>query len=149
MHQPKDDSVETHPLFPSGDWEGFYLYNNDGQEHKMAFFLNFKNKKVSGGGSDDVGGFSWKGTYDTEAMTCNMIKSYATHQINYKGRVDENGIWGKWYGVLEEEIDAAIMEILSPLMSGGFHIWPKGKVQKDTALESQSKIKSIEIETLV
>ena len=57
--------------------------------HTMAFTLNFENGEVSGGGTDNIGSFSWKGQYDTQAMTCVMLKSYLTHVVLYEGKVDE------------------------------------------------------------
>ena len=109
----KKTTQETHPLFPSGEWEGFYTYSfgPSADQHKMAFFLDFQNNLVKGTGSDDVGGFFWEGSYDKESLTCKVIKSYATHTVSYRGHVDENGIWGTWE---------------MAFLKGGFHIWPKG-----------------------
>ncbi|MEL6924447.1 MAG: hypothetical protein AAFO94_10405, partial [Bacteroidota bacterium] len=119
---------ESHPLFPSGNWEGFYTYRMgpDAAQHKMAFHLDFQRNIVRGTGSDDVGGFFWDGDYDKESMTCNMVKSYSTHTVNYKGHVDENGIWGQWE---------------MSLMSGGFHIWPKGNGEQKQRKEKKPKAK--------
>jgi hypothetical protein len=109
----KSSKAEMHPLFPSGDWEGFYnyTYNQAGSKSKMEFSLNFKNGKISGNGSDDVGSFSWSGTYDINGLTTQMTKQYhRQHSVVYHGNVDENGIWGHW---------------LIASFKGGFHIWPK------------------------
>ena len=38
-----------------------------------------------------------------------MTKIYHTHTIDYKGDIDENGIWGIWD---------------NGEIKGGFHIWP-------------------------
>ena len=105
---------ETHPLFPSGLWEGFYTYymGPDAAQHWMSFHLDFADGLVSGGGSDDIAGFSWKGTYQKGNLTCNMTKYYPSHNVIYSGYVDENGIWGTWK---------------IQLLTGGFHIWPKAK----------------------
>ena len=105
--------AETHPLFPSGPWEGFYTYHMgpDAHRHHMHFTLSFDAGIVTGGGGDDVGGFSWRGHYDKAALTCDMVKHYATHTVLYQGQVDENGIWGVWR--------------IGDNFSGGFHIWPK------------------------
>lgn len=107
---------ETHPLLPSGAWEGFYTYASGPQaeKHKMSCNLTFRKGKVSGGGTDDVSSFSWKGTYDVDALVCEMIKHYPSHTVKYSGQVDENGIWGTWS---------------LGTKSGGFHIWPKSKQQ--------------------
>ncbi len=119
---------ETHPLFPSGTWEGFYTYQMgpDAGQHAMAFSLNFKDEIITGNGSDDVGGFSWRGAYSKEGLVCTMTKAYATHTVDYQGNVDENGIWGTW------TLD---------WMKGGFHIWPKANAENEVAKE----VKKMEI----
>ena len=121
----KKTTKETHPLFPSGDWEGFYTYRQgpSAAQHKMGFYLDFANNKVKGTGSDDVGGFFWDGDYSKETMKCKMVKSYASHTVHYRGHVDENGIWGTWE---------------MPFMSGGFHIWPKGSNNNQEEEEKES-----------
>ena len=122
MESKKDQSEEMHPLFPSGDWEGFYKYPYAGfQPGKMEFFLNFKAGAVTGGGSDPVGAFTWKGTYDTKALSCQMTKYYSTHTVYYHGHVDENGIWGNWR--------------ISNYTRGGFHIWPKKGEDEEEQVE--------------
>ena len=116
---------EQHPLFPSGEWEGFYIYTSgpSADQHKMNFCLNFQDGIVEGSGSDDVNAFTWNGTYDTESLTCSMIKTYPWHTVDYQGRVDENGIWGHWYiGTYQ----------------GGFHIWPKAPATEKAAEEVES-----------
>ena len=128
MKTPNDDSSsETHDLFPSGKWEGFYLYSFGPHcsRHMMYFSLDFKNNEVHGTGGDDIGTFQWAGNYDTGRMECHMVKYYATHRVIYDGKVDENGIWGTW--------------IIPPFAKGGFHIWPKksGKELEEAAIEVQ------------
>ena len=123
---PDAAGQEMHPLFPSGEWEGFYTYatGSAAEEHKMQFILSFKGNRVEGAGGDDVGSFSWKGSYNTGQMECALTKYYNTHSVYYKGQVDENGIWGLW------EMD---------WMSGGFHIWPKKDLQNQEAQELEIK----------
>jgi hypothetical protein len=114
MH-PANSVTEPHPAFPSGEWEGFYTYGIGPGTRKeaMHFVLTFAKGLVTGAGSDPISGFSWQGTYDTQRMTCHMVKTYPTHTINYEGNVDENGIWGSWH------------QAGFPRHRGGFHIWPK------------------------
>ncbi|MEM9835516.1 MAG: hypothetical protein AAF828_03385 [Bacteroidota bacterium] len=102
---------EPHHLFPSGQWSGFYTYANGptARQSPMPCVLNFADGKLWGSGTDEVGSFNWQGSYDTMSLSCQMIKIYVTHSVNYVGHVDENGIWGRW--------------TLSSL-SGGFHLWP-------------------------
>lgn len=87
----------------------------------MPSFLKFSNNTVEGFGTDDIGQFTWRGHYDKEAMTCRMTKSYATHQVYYSGRVDENGIWGEWQ--------------IGTHFKGGFHLWPASDHQEGEAEE--------------
>ena len=131
MESKKGQSEEMHPLFPSGDWEGFYKYPyNILPPGEMNCFLNFQNGVITGGGSDEVGAFNWRGTYDTKALTCIMTKSYTSHTVSYNGHVDENGIWGNWR--------------IDDFNKGGFHIWPK----KDGAEDEQKESVSEETEVL-
>jgi len=103
---------ETHPLFPSGDWDGFYTYVKGPQakRHPMPCSLNFLAGKITGNGNDEVGTFSWRGTYDTKRLQVDMVKVYLTHEVRYRGFADENGIWGSW---------------ALGTSGGGFHLWPK------------------------
>lgn len=112
-----NNTTETHPLFPSGEWEGFYTHTDgpSASQHRMYFSLFFENNEVSGGGSDDIGPFVWIGSYDAQALWCKMTKHYVTHTVDYDGHVDENGIWGKWTISLRSFV----------FSTGGFHIWPK------------------------
>ena len=119
-----NDLTETHPLFPSGGWEGFYTYafGPGTERHSMAFVLHFQNNQVNGAGSDDVGAFSWRGRYDREQLQCQMTKYYyARHTVFYDGQVDENGIWGTWS--------------IGEYFTGGFHIWPKAGEENEAAAE--------------
>lgn len=151
MASTDNQPSESHRFFPSGDWEGFYLYQNDGEKHSMNFSLDFKKGIVSGRGSDDVGGFSWKGTYNSESFTVQMTKQYGTHTIEYSGHADENGIWGKWtYGTddsmkqLSPELVKNIMEAFADKMNGGFHIWPRQNEQ--SSVESEVEVKTLKKE---
>ncbi|MEO1713208.1 MAG: hypothetical protein AAFU60_07730 [Bacteroidota bacterium] len=122
LNTPKQ---EQHPLFPSGDWEGFYIYSSgpSAAQHPMHFFLDFKNGTVTGSGSDNVNAFTWQGTYDTKGLTCSMTKTYPSHSVDYSGCVDENGIWGRW--------------AIGPF-TGGFHIWPKNATPSIEEEEEES-----------
>ena len=128
----KKASQELHPLFPSGDWEGFYTYSSgpDAEKHHMTMQLNFRAGIVTGTGQDDIAPFTWKGTYDTNNFVCQLIKSYQTHPVSYNGQVDENGIWGTW------QLD---------FVSGGFHIWPKKGEAQNTATAKKKKSKKMVI----
>ncbi len=121
------EKLETHPLLPSGEWEGFYTYEFGPQadRHMMSFTLTFKNRTVSGSGLDDVDYFTWRGHYDTDKLRCSLRKTYPTYTVLYAGYVDQNGIWGTW-------------EI--PLFSqGGFHLWPKG-LSENISLQDRADV---------
>ena len=119
--------METNPLFPSGEWEGFYTYEfgPDARRYMMSFALTFKNGKVSGSGIDNVSRFSWHGNYDTEKLRCWMQKQYPSHTVSYDGYVDQKGIWGIWE--------------IPPYSRGGFHIWPKG-LSEDLTVEDKETV---------
>lgn len=125
------EKLETNPLFPSGEWEGFYTYafGPDAHRHMMSFALIFKNGKVGGSGIDNVGRFIWRGSYDTEKLRCWMQKQYASHTVVYEGYVDQKGIWGTW-------------EISSD-WRGGFHIWPKGLSENLTVEDKETVPESV------
>lgn len=147
----ENTSSEKHHLFTSGDWIGFYVYPNDPERHTMIFTLEFANGIINGSGSDDVGGFSFKGKYNLETMQCQMRKHYSTHMIDYEGHVDENGIWGKWKCVKDARMtnipDYLFQELLnieSAMMSGGFHIWPKErKFSESEVAEKENASKKV------
>ena len=118
-----------HPLLPSGDWEGFYIYQQGpgSDQHKMEMRLNFENGIISGSGSDDVAAHSWRGNYDLKSMSCELTKNYPSHSVRYQGNIDENGIWGNWQ---------------LNIWQGGFHIWPKKqKEEEEEAEEVEVKVK--------
>jgi hypothetical protein len=127
------DSYEQHPHLPSGYWTGFYVYYHSQERHEMLLMLDFINGNISGNGHDDVGAFTFEGHYDLTSMTCRFMKHYSTHQIDYHGQIDENGIWGKWYYVyypgmgIDEAAFNKLMSELRQQFSGGFHIWPRNK----------------------
>ena len=107
--------LETDPRFPSGEWEGFYIYGfGPNARHFISCYMTFQEGKVSGAGVDDIDRFIWKGSYDIERGRCALHKYYPTHDVFYDGYAEKNGIWGSW-------------EITGPIPSrGGFHLWPKG-----------------------
>ena len=109
---------EDDPRFPSGEWEGFYLYGfGMVPRHRMSCVLTFSRGQVSGSGLDDVGRFTWSGTYDVSAGRCRLHKRYATHVVVYDGYVEAQGMWGIW------ELSRS---------RGGFRLWPQGsKAQQE------------------
>ena len=148
--QPMDTSnttgTEKHPLLPSGEWTGFYIYPGEAEKHQMLIDMEFKQNKIHATGTDDIGEFSFGGTYDLKELTCIFTKHYKTHTVDYRGNIDENGIWGKWsipfnpsWGV-SQELYRKISSSESMRTSGGFHIWPKkNETSEHTAAEEKKE----------
>lgn len=143
--------LEAHPLFPSGEWTGFYCYRYNSEQHRMLIEFTFLNSIVSGSGVDDISSFTWTGKYDIEKFKVEMIKYYATHEVLYKGDVDENGIWGTWEIVYDnskfpEGIVESMKEAFKNDITGGFHIWPKKREAKSEVQEKQNNLDAIKLE---
>jgi len=123
--------TEHHPYFPSGIWDGFYLYASGPQSHRyeMYFYLDFTDGNVTGSGSDNVGSFTWNGSYDAKTFAVKLVKHYSSHVVHYDGMADESGIYGRW-SILDAN-------------SGGFHIWPRkgGEKAEDAVVEVKKKVK--------
>ena len=83
-------------------------------------WLRFAGGKVTGGGWDWVGQFSFAGRYDLETGKVTLRKQYLNaHGLAYEGVNENDGqwVWGLWsmhYGPGY------------PPEQGGFHLWPKG-----------------------
>lgn len=117
----------TPNFLPDGPWTGFYEeYAKDGN-FPMSCTLTFVDGLISGSGSDEVGTFTFSGTYTTSDYKVTMRKTYHTHSLLYEGDADENGIWGKW--------SFPAMKFVS----AGFHIWPKKgeteSIEEELAIE--------------
>lgn len=149
-NKTKTINTETHPLLPSGEWEGFYCYKRDSEQHKMSIELLFENGNVSGTGVDDVAPFTWKGKYHLETFKIEMVKSYSTHSVLYKGDIDENGIWGMWkiahdFSRYPEAMKDIIKAAFKNDLNGGFHIWPKKIKSNINTNEKEEEIESSKI----
>ena len=146
----KNDKEEMHPMLPSGEWDGFYCYNHNPEQHKMQIDLNFKNTVITGSGVDDVAPFTWKGKYDLDKFKIFMTKTYHSHRVFYAGNVDENGIWGTWKISFEsynfpKELSEVLFDAFKEDCNGGFHIWPK---KQNAASNKKSASKEKESERL-
>jgi hypothetical protein len=99
--------------FVSGPWTGYYAYLPQVQsgQHRMDLNLSFQSSRVDGDGIDDVGGFTIRGVYGADTRDCRFVKSYRSHQVNYRGTQQGHTIRGRWD--------------IGPLQSGTFCIWPK------------------------
>ena len=128
---PKD--VVTDPRFPSGEWTGFWLQRAYAGRQWMRLFLTFKDGLIRGGGSDRVGDFDMRGTYDLATGNCSIAKSYHdAHLVEYEGRNEGDGqwIWGLWR--------------IRPTDQGGFHLWPAG--EDDPTMRRLKEQKDVELE---
>lgn len=113
--------MSTPNFLPDGPWEGFYEeYDQDGN-FPMACTFIFSDGAITGSGSDEVGTFTFSGSYSKDYKV-SMKKRYHTHALNYEGHADDNGIWGKWS-----------FPTMS-FVSAGFHLWPK-KGESETISE--------------
>ena len=108
----------------SGPWTGFYNYKPK-DKRRMDLHLEFSHGKMTGSGSDDVGGFIIRGRYDSASRQCCWTKTYpASHDVFYEGYAEGKGIWGRW----EIPFDS----------HGGFHIWPKSVGEAEQVRRSES-----------
>jgi hypothetical protein len=115
-YRQRPREVETDPRFPSGEWTGFWLQRAYAGRQWMRLFLTFKEGFITGAGSDRIGDFDMRGTYDLVTGACSIAKTYhGAHAVEYEGRNEGDGlwIWGLW--------------TIRPFDRGGFHLWPAGE----------------------
>ena len=124
------------PLFKSGPWVGFFVYDGHAQRFLMDLRLNFRDGRIDGDGADGISTFAISGFYDTKTMKCGWEKIYPTHTVNYNGYRDGKGIWGQWK--LRQ-------------YKGGFHIWPlsEGGPPDLTQREEEEEIDEVIAQPLV
>lgn len=116
MIAPIGNLIESDPRFPSGDWHGFFIQNSicRGRRFPMSLNLSFLRGNMTGEGSDWVGKFIIKGTYELKiGKTCFHKRYLKAHDIYYEGFASRPGICGVW-------------SLLRDIDRGGFVIWPKG-----------------------
>ncbi len=108
----EETAVLDDTTFPSGPWLGYYTYGEARDRHRMDLDLRFRDGLVDGAGIDDIAPFRIRGHYDRDTLVVTWHKTYASHDVWYRGFREGRGIWGTW-------------EIGSH-SRGGFMIWPKG-----------------------
>lgn len=91
-----EDEKETDGGFPSGDWSGFWTQPFSARFHRMTLNLGFSVGRISGDGIDEVGPFRVSGSYDRESRKCWWMKSYASHDVYYRGAQQGRSIAGAW-----------------------------------------------------
>jgi hypothetical protein len=86
-------------VYPSGQWEGFWVQAHYGRQPMTAFTLRFAAGEITGHGLDVVAAFTFRGTYDERTGTVVMVKHYVgRHRVEYRGRPDGEGcIQGTWH----------------------------------------------------
>jgi hypothetical protein len=86
-------------VYPSGEWEGFWVQDLYGRQPMEAFTLRFAAGEISGCGRDVIAPFTFRGTYDEKTGTLLMVKQYlGRHRVTYRGRPDGEGcIQGTWH----------------------------------------------------
>ena len=137
-----EKSFEQHPFLPSGEWEGFYLKNHDRINLKMDLELDFKHPAISGQGNDEHGYFTIKGSFSLDTFKIQFDKVYSCHTDNYKGDIDEIGIWGVWERIFNDpDISPLGIKLLINRYTGGFHIWPKKKASESESESSKEENK--------
>ena len=119
-------------LFPSGPWTGFYNYTGPEDRHRMDLHLEFVNGRMTGDGTDNIGLFLIKGSYQTALRECEWTKTYPrSHQVFYRGYRDGHGIWGTWE--------------IPPFSRGGFHIWPCRATEEEQVEETAEVEKPVTV----
>ena len=85
-------------MYPSGQWEGFWVQEGFGRQPMRAFELRFSEGEVRGSGRDIVGPFTIAGAYDMQTGRVVMVKQYlGKHAVAYTGDPDgEGSIQGTW-----------------------------------------------------
>jgi len=85
-------------VYPSGQWEGFWVQQELGRQAMTPFFLHFNGSEIEGSGKDIVGRFSFSGTVDEQTGNIVMVKQYiGRHRVIYRGQPDgEGSIQGTW-----------------------------------------------------
>lgn len=85
-------------MYPSGRWRGFWEQKQFGRQPMQAFELHFGGGRVTGGGVDVVGRFTYAGSYDEQTGAVWLVKQYVgKHQVVYDGHPDGEGcIGGTW-----------------------------------------------------
>lgn len=86
-------------MYPSGEWEGFWVQEHYGRQPMSAFVLTFAAGRITGRGHDVIAPFTFHGTYDDRTGSVVMVKKYlGRHTVTYRGRPDgEGSITGKWH----------------------------------------------------
>jgi hypothetical protein len=118
MAAPDLTPVESDPRFLSGRWTGFFIQPWIPGRHTMNLNLTFQQGRLEAQGTDWVGPFTFRGSYDPVDGKCTWTKKYlGKHQVSYAGVNEGKGIWGVW----------EIRQLWGWYRDRGvFHLWPEG-----------------------
>jgi len=85
-------------MYPSGQWEGFWVQEHMGRQPMRRFELHFTNGEITGSGTDIVGPFTLSGACEQQTGRVLMVKQYiGRHTVQYTGEPDgEGSIQGTW-----------------------------------------------------
>ncbi|MFO0850807.1 MAG: hypothetical protein U0871_19965 [Gemmataceae bacterium] len=85
-------------MYPSGRWRGFWEQKGFGKQPMEAFELHFDDGRVTGGGVDVIGRFTFSGRYGLRTGEIRLVKQYVgKHRVEYDGHPDGEGcIGGTW-----------------------------------------------------
>eukprot|EP00741_Cyanophora_paradoxa_P019130 tig00021126_g18471.t1 len=95
----KSNTKELKMGFCPGPWKGFW--RQGGQTGEMELTLSLYFRTVRAEGSDRVGTFVIRGSYDVDAGTVRMLKTYTGprvfHSLVYEGKMRERKVCGRWW----------------------------------------------------
>jgi hypothetical protein len=110
-----DNSMDTAP-FTSGEWVGYYRYENLQAKCPMHLTLNFAQGSIRGAGIDNSGQFVIEGAYDAVNHGARWVKRYVgKHSLSYEGSCSGGEIAGAW------SLNKRGQE---RSLQGEFRIWP-------------------------
>ncbi|MSR40143.1 MAG: hypothetical protein EXS02_15070 [Planctomycetes bacterium] len=106
-------TAATEHDFPSGPWTGFYQF--EGSEYPQQLMLRFVGGVITGGGMDNLGEFTIKGSYELDTREVRWTKNYqGGRSVVCRGFREGRGIWGTWS--------------MPDVGHSGFHVWPRTHV---------------------
>jgi hypothetical protein len=115
----------------SGPWTGFWV--QQAERVHMHLTLNFANGNVTGGGRDQIGGFSVNGIYAQDTGRVLFTKTFSTHSVEYSGTWDDRMIAGAW-----------MMDYGTVVDRGEFEIWPeKGGEAEEEQTEPAEEVREL------
>jgi hypothetical protein len=122
----------TDTTFPSGEWVGYYMYQDLPNMCPMHLTLQFNGGTIRGAGIDNPGQFVIDGSYFADSGLAKWVKRYiGKHSVEYVGKLRDGKLVGTWSL-------AQMSEGKVQTLQGKFRIWPlpEGKYRNDETLQS-------------